>query len=130
LAERLGRGFASPLTWYRLVRVHKWRRPCQRIHPAKPKVGIRATRSNEIWHVDTTLIRLLNGNRTHIHAVIENDSRRIIGWRVADSFQPGITAQLLLDAWQGSVTSRECVVAFFDRNANPPLRRLGSLSAL
>lgn len=80
--------------------------------------------------MDTTLIRLLNGNRTHIHAVIENDSRRIIGWRVADSFQPGITAQLLLDAWQGSVTSRECVVAFFDRNANPPLRRLGSLSAL
>ena len=28
--------FASPTTWYRLVRVHKWRRPRQRVHPGKP----------------------------------------------------------------------------------------------
>jgi hypothetical protein len=25
------------------------------VHPAKPKIGIRASRPNEIWHVDTTL---------------------------------------------------------------------------
>jgi hypothetical protein len=32
-----------------------------RIHPAKPKVGIRASRPNEVWHIDTTIIRLLDG---------------------------------------------------------------------
>ena len=42
LAERLGKVFASPSTWYRLVRAYNWRRPRQRIHPAKPKLGIRA----------------------------------------------------------------------------------------
>ena len=26
--------FASPTTWYRLVRDHEWRRPRQRVHPA------------------------------------------------------------------------------------------------
>jgi transposase InsO family protein len=98
LAERLGKVFASPSTWYRLVRIHKWRRSRQRVHPAKPKVGIRAKRVNEIWHVDTTLIRLLTGGRAYLHAVIDNYSRRILAWRVADRFQPGITAQLLLDA--------------------------------
>jgi len=46
----------------------RWRRPRKRIHPAKPKVGIRASRPNEIWHVDTTLIRLLDGNRAYLHA--------------------------------------------------------------
>ncbi|WP_197997077.1 hypothetical protein [Gimesia chilikensis] len=25
LAERMGKVFASPSTWYRLVRIHKWR---------------------------------------------------------------------------------------------------------
>ncbi|MEO2015041.1 MAG: hypothetical protein ABGZ53_11795, partial [Fuerstiella sp.] len=75
LAQRLGKVFASPTTWYRLVRVHNWRRPRQRVHPAKPTVGIRATRPNEFWHVDTTLIRLLDGSKAYLHAVIDNFSR-------------------------------------------------------
>jgi len=35
LAQRLGKVFASPTTWYRLVRDHKWRRCRQRVHPSK-----------------------------------------------------------------------------------------------
>ena len=88
LAQRLGKVFASPTTWYRLVRDHHWRRPRQRVHPAKPKVGIRASRPNEIWHVDTTLIRLLDGSRAYLHAVVDNFSRRILAWRVAGTFNP------------------------------------------
>ena len=60
LAQRIGKVFASASTWYRLVRDNKWRRPRQRVHPAKPKIGIRASRPNEIWHIDTTVIRLLD----------------------------------------------------------------------
>ena len=98
LAERLEKVFASPSTWYRLVRIHKWRQLRQRVHPAKPKVGIRTSKVNEIWHVDTSLIRLVNGGRAYLHAVIDNYSRRILAWRVLDRFEPGITAQLFLDA--------------------------------
>lgn len=98
LAERLGKVFASASTWYRLVRNHKWRRPRRRVHPAKPKLGIRATRPNDIWHIDTTMIRLLDGGRAYLHAVIDNYSRRILAWRVVDRFRPGTTAQLLLAA--------------------------------
>ena len=53
LAQRLGKVFVSPSTWFRLVQLHKWRRPRRRIHPAKPKVGIRAVIPNEIWHVNS-----------------------------------------------------------------------------
>ena len=87
-AQRLGKVWASPTTWYRLVRKFGWRRPRQRVHPAKPKVGIRTTRANEIWHIDTTVIRLLDGSRAYLHAVIDNFSRRILAWRVADTFAP------------------------------------------
>ncbi len=60
---------------------------------------MRASRANEIWHIHTTLIRLVNGGRTYLHAVIDHYFRRILAWRVVDTFQPGITAQRFLDAW-------------------------------
>jgi hypothetical protein len=59
--QRLGKVWASPSTWYRLVRLHGWRRPWLRVHPAKPKIGLRTTRADEMWHIDTTVIRLLDG---------------------------------------------------------------------
>ncbi len=101
LAQRLGKVFASSATWYRLVRLHKWRRPRTRIHPAKPKVGIRATRPNEFWHVDTTVIRLVDGSRAYLHAVIDNFSRRILAWNVSKTFDPGNTVAILLKATLG-----------------------------
>src|SRR5207247_651580 len=39
LAQRLGKVWASPSTWYRLARKYGWRRPRFRVHPAKPKIG-------------------------------------------------------------------------------------------
>jgi transposase InsO family protein len=98
LAQRLGRVFASPTTWRRLVHERGWRRPRLRIHPAKPKIGIRATRPNETWHIDTTIVRLLDGTRAYLHAVIDNYSRRILSWRVAGRFDPANTVATLLAA--------------------------------
>ena len=85
LAERLGKVFVSASTWYRLIRLYKWRRPRLRLYPAKPKVGIRAAKTNEIWHVDTTQIKLLDGSRVYIHAIIDNFSRRVLAWNVSDT---------------------------------------------
>lgn len=97
LAQRIGRVFASASTWYRLVREHGWRRPRPRIHPAKPKVGIRARRPNELWHIDTTAVRLLDSTKAYIHAVIDNFSRRVLAWRVSNR----LTAAVLLEAAAG-----------------------------
>ena len=98
LAQRLSEVFASPSTWFRLVRDRGWRRPRLRVHPESPKVGIRATRPNEIIHIDTTVIRLLDGTRAYLHAVIDDFSRRILAWRVAERFDPGNAIAVLLQA--------------------------------
>lgn len=68
------------------------------------------TQPNEIWHVDTTIIRPVDGARVFLHAVIDNYSRRILGWRVLDHFQPGVTARLLLDASQARNSETPTVV--------------------
>lgn len=98
LAQRLGRVFASPSTWHRLVKQFGWRRPRLRLHPGKPREGIRAKSPDALWHVDTTVIRLLDGTRTYLHAVIDNFSRRILSWRLNERFDPGVTAELLVEA--------------------------------
>ena len=104
LAQRLGRVWASPSTWYRLVRQNGWRRPRLRVHPAKPKTGLRTTRANEMWHIDTTVIRLLDGTRAYLHAVIDNVSRRILAWRIADTFAPVNSVTVLLGRQSGRGT--------------------------
>jgi putative transposase len=114
LAQRLGTVWASPSTWYRLVRQHGWRRPRLRVHPVKPKIGLRTTRANEMWHIDTTVIRLLDGTRAYLHAVIDNFSRRIMAWRVAETFAPVNSVAVLLDASRAAAPSEMTPVVLAD----------------
>src|ERR1700726_1963002 len=114
LAQRLGTVWASPSTWYRLVRQLGWRRPRLRVHPVKPKIGLRTTRANEMWHIDTTVIRLLDGPRAYLHAVIDNFSRRILAWRVAETFPPVNSVAVLVAASRGATPSATTPVVLAD----------------
>jgi putative transposase len=114
LAQRLGKVSASPSTWYRLARAYGWRRLRLRVHPAKPKVGLRTTRPDEMWHIDTTVIRLLDGTRAYLPAVIDNFSRRVLAWRVAETFAPMNSVAVLLDATRGAVGSTTAPVVLAD----------------
>ena len=64
-AQRMGKVFASVTTWAKLVRERRWRRPRKRLHPPKPTIGVRATRPNETWHIDVTVLKLLDGTRAY-----------------------------------------------------------------
>jgi transposase InsO family protein len=59
---------------------------------------VRATKPNEFWHVDVTLVRLLNGTRVYLHAVIDNFSRRILAWKLAERLEPQNTCAVLARA--------------------------------
>src|SRR5688572_19876785 len=133
LAQRLGTVSASPSTWYRLVRKYGWRRPRLRVHPAKPKVGLRTTGADELWHLDTTVIRLLDGTRAYLHAVIDNFSRRILAWRVADTFAPVNSVAVLLAASRGATSSDTPPVVLADagvENVNAQVDALVSTGVL
>jgi transposase InsO family protein len=98
LAKRTAKAFASYGTWCRLVREHRWRRPRRRLYPAKPKVGIRATAPNQWWHVDVTIIRLLDGTRTYLHGVVDNYSRRVLAWTLDENLSAEGTRRILNEA--------------------------------
>jgi len=127
LAQRLGTVWASASTWYRLVRRFAWRRPRLRVHPVKPKIGLRTTRPNEMWHIDTTVIRLLDGTRAYMHAVIDNFSRRILAWPVAETFAPVNSVAVLLDAGRAATPSVTAPVVLADagvENGNAQVEEL------
>jgi putative transposase len=104
LAARLGKVFASPTTWYRLVRERQWSRPRLRRHPKPPKEGIRASGPDEIWHIDTSQLRLADGTKVCLHAVVDNFSRRVLAWRARDRFAIESTVSVLEEAAASAVT--------------------------
>jgi len=81
-----------------MVRKAGWRRPRNRVYPAKPKIGIRAKVPGELLHLDVTIIRLLDGTRAYLHAVIDNYSRRILSWTLEERLGSGGTCQILREA--------------------------------
>jgi len=97
-AQRTRRVLASPSTWYRLVKNAEWRRPRKRVYPAKPKIGIRAKAPGELLHLDVKIIRLLDGTRAYLHAVIDNYSRRILSWTLEERPGSGGTCHILREA--------------------------------
>jgi transposase InsO family protein len=66
--------------------------------PEKPKTGIRATYPNEYWHIDVTVIRLLDHTKCYLHAVIDNFCGRILAWRLARRLDPITTCEILREA--------------------------------
>ena len=113
-AQRVRKVFASPSTWYALVRRKGWRRPRKRLYPAKPKVGVRAVAPGELVHLDVTIIKLLDGSRTYLHAIIDNFSRRILSWTLETRLGSGATCRVLRDAAKEIVGNRDRPIVVTD----------------
>jgi putative transposase len=94
-AKRQGTLFCSYSTWTKYIDQYKWLRP-RKIPVEKPeRVGIRAKRPNEIWHMDVSHFILPNGKTCYIQAIIDNYSRYVLTWQVLESYDGSKTAVLL-----------------------------------
>ena len=86
-----------------------------------------------MWHIDTNVIRLLDGSRVYLHAVIDNFSRRILAWRVAETFAPVNSVAVLLEAGRGAISSETTPLVLADagvENVNAQVDALISTGVL
>src|SRR3989454_10770136 len=67
-----------------------------------------------MWHIDTTVIGLLDGTRAYLRSVIDDFSRRILAWRVADTCAPVNSVAVLVEASQGATPSATTPVVLAD----------------
>ena len=75
---------AHPNTWYKYAKLMQIKRRRKRKFIRKYEVGIRATYPNQKWHADITEIKTSDGKTAYIYLVVDNYSRYITSWRVAD----------------------------------------------
>ncbi|RYZ93600.1 MAG: DDE domain-containing protein [Proteobacteria bacterium] len=98
LAKRENKLSCSYSTWLKYIDLYKWER--HRLKPKKQfkRIGIRAGRANELWHVDVSYFILPNKEKCFIQAVVDNHSRYVVAWQVLTSFDGSKTASLLKKA--------------------------------
>ncbi|WP_236515955.1 DDE-type integrase/transposase/recombinase [Sandaracinus amylolyticus] len=63
--------------------------------PPTAKIGVRASAPSEWWHVDVTIVRLLDGTRAYVHAVPDNYSRKVLAWAVEPELRAATTRAIL-----------------------------------
>lgn len=95
LAQREGLLFCCLETWYKYFRHFEWKRPWQKIKRIFRREGVRATRANEIWHVDVTLITTHDRKKVYLQAVVDNFSRYVLAWAITDKIGSHETVALL-----------------------------------
>ena len=59
---------------------------------------MRAAGPSQIWRIDVSVLKLLDGTKAYLHAIIDNYSRKILAWTVTERLEPTATCQLLLAA--------------------------------
>jgi putative transposase len=88
---------AHPNTWYKYARLMKIKRKRRKKFVKKYPIGIRATQPNEKWHADITEIQTADGKISYIYLVIDNFSRYITSWRVADHISAKIRLETFIE---------------------------------
>ena len=98
LGKKTGDIVASASTWSRVIRDLGIKRNRLRVYPTKPKIGIRASAPGQIWHLDLTILRLQDGTRAFIQAIIDNYSRYVLAWKVSKDYGGVRTKDLIHEA--------------------------------
>jgi putative transposase len=94
-AKRKSIVFCALSTWYQYAKMLDWERPLPFKKRKRRLKGIRTSRPNEIWHLDTTVFKLISGQSYYVQAIVDNYSRYILGWRTSTSLCGLGTAELI-----------------------------------
>lgn len=109
-AKRNALVFASTTSWYRIMKQFNLRRSGVRLFPKRPRIGARAARPNQMWHIDQTVLRVADGSRVFIRAIIDNYSRYILSWQVSDNYGVIKCAQKPMISLNNSQTTSKILV--------------------
>lgn len=85
-------------SWFKYINMYDLNRIIRKEKKNKCKIGVRANYSNEVWHLDLTVIDLMNGKKVYLQAVIDNFSRYIIDWDLHENKCAKNTRLLILRA--------------------------------
>ncbi len=119
----------SDHTWYKYIARHKWQRPNIK-KKAKPKSkGLKAKKPNEIWHVDVSEIKTMDGKTHFLQVVYDNFSRYVVAWRLSDRVCAANTERLLKQARRRAVISLDKSLLVVDGGTENTAKRIADAVA-
>jgi putative transposase len=101
-------------TWYKYANRLGVIRPKPTDRRKKRTEGIRANRSNEIWHADITRFVTLDHVTHYVYFVVDNFSRKILSWRVANKVSAVIRRETIGEAVKDLNTRNEHILLITD----------------
>ena len=66
----------------------------------KRKPGLRATRINQFWHADVTILKLINGIKIYIYLLIDNFSNFILSYRISSTLSANTRKDTVEEAYE------------------------------
>jgi len=70
---------------------------------------LKATFPNQYWHADITIFKTLDNVKQYIYLVVDNYSRKILSWDMADRVSGEIRVQTLREAWDTAKPEKQVV---------------------
>ena len=98
-ALRTKQVLASPQTWYRYHKILGLNHPKGFNRSSRYRAPLRAKRPNQYWHADITIFKTEDGVKHYIYLVVDNFSRKILSWKIANRVSGAIRVQTLIAAW-------------------------------
>jgi len=95
LAQREKKLFCSLNTWYKYNTIFEWRSFIPLKYKRNNKIGLKAIRPNQYWHIDVSVIEIAGGRKAYLQAIIDNYSRYIVNWQVNESISLKNTFDLI-----------------------------------
>lgn len=83
-------------SWYRYMKIYGINRRFSKPRKKRYKNGIRAKKVNELWHIDITEIKIIDNKKAYLQIVVDNYSRKIIGWKIGKRKDMNLTYKTLL----------------------------------
>ncbi len=94
-AYRKGLLYCSYGTWRKYIKIFSERRNKKKYNKSKNRIGLRATRPNDIWHIDITEFKSKPHGKIYLQSVIDNYSRKIVSWRISHTKDKSVTLKTL-----------------------------------
>jgi hypothetical protein len=95
-------------TWYKYVYKLGLHRSKANPRTKKHVTGIRASRPNEIWHVDITQFETEDRQKNFIYLTADNYSKKILSFKIADRVKALFRKETILSAYQAINEQRLC----------------------
>lgn len=72
-------------SWLRYLKINGVVRPSLKLKYKKLyRIGVRAKKPHELWHIDITELKLANNRKIYLQMIVDNYSRHIMSWSISD----------------------------------------------